>query len=417
MSSDQAKNNSHSTLDPSDPTIKKPCETSLEFDTLTSEQVTEFRSQMPVTQGYHYLDHAAVGPLTSKSQQAIAQWLKQASQSGDYHWLSWSEQASETRKVAAELIGAEEKEIALVGSTTEGITMVSEGFPFQPGDNVVIPEGEFPANVYPWLHLETKGVQLRQVPMPNGTIDVQRLADSCDHRTRVVSVSWIGYSNGFRCDPDQIAQMAHDKGAYFFLDAIQGIGVFPLDVKTSDIDFLSADGHKWMLGPEGAGIAYIKHELLDLLRPTVAGWTSVKDCYQFDDIDLTLLESAARYEGGTKNHAGIIGLGGSLKTLKSFGLSKDSSSIAGQVLKTTRALVKEIQNLGFQVHYPEQSENQTGILSFEVPMTDPMEVRAELLQRKVISSCRGGKIRLAVHGYNNEQDFHPVLDFLAEIKK
>src|SRR5690606_37199505 len=133
---------------------------------------------------------------------------------------------------------------------------VAEGFPWREGDNVVTLADEFPANLYPWMNLKSRGVEARLVPTDDGRVDLDRLNAACDDRTRIVSVSWVGFASGWRNDVAAVAEIAHRRGAYFFLDAIQGLGAFPIDARAAGVDFLAADGHKWMLGPEGAGVFY-----------------------------------------------------------------------------------------------------------------------------------------------------------------
>ena len=217
-----------------------------------------FRQQMPVAQRWAYFDHAAVAPLPERTRAAVTRWVDLAATEGDTVWPSWSNRVEQCRGLAARLIHAEPAEIALVHSTTEGITLVAEGYPWQPGDNVVTLDNEFPSNQYPWLNLASRGVETRRVPAVDGRVDLDRLADACDARTRIVTVSWVGYASGYRVDLDQVAELAHRKGALLFVDAIQGLGVFPLDVQKTPIDFLAADGHKWLLGPEGAGLFYLR---------------------------------------------------------------------------------------------------------------------------------------------------------------
>ncbi len=207
---------------------------------------------MPVTQRWAYFDHAAVAPLPEPSRGAMNAQVADQAENGDVNWPEWRKNVERVRKLGAELIGAKPDEVAVIRNTTEGIGLVAEGFPWQAGDNVVVPASEFPSNLYPWKHLASRGVEVRVVDAPNERLTPAMIDAACDSRTRIVALSWVGYATGWRNDPATFAEIAHKHGACFFLDAIQGCGVLPLDVASIGIDFLSADGHKWMLGPEGA---------------------------------------------------------------------------------------------------------------------------------------------------------------------
>ena len=253
------------------------------------------RRQMPVAREWAYLDHAAVAPVTRAASDAMAAWLAEAAESGAVAWPRWAKAVEQTRATAARLIGASEDEIALIPNTTAGINLVAEGLDWQSGDNVVTLDDEFPSNLYPWLHLADRGVETRRAPTDDGRVDLDQLADLCDARTRVVTVSWIGYRTGCRRDLDTIGAIARQHDALFFVDAIQGVGAMPIDVQQTAIDFLAADGHKWQLGPEGAGIAYIRSDRLPLLRATGVGWNSVVHAHDFSKTELKLKKTAARY--------------------------------------------------------------------------------------------------------------------------
>ena len=172
------------------------------------------------------------------------------SEHGTADWVRWRKTVETARKLAAELLNASREEIALIHSTTEGINLVAEGVPWRRGDNVVTLASEFPSNLYPWMNLKDRGVEVRLVPAKDERADLDRIAAACDEKTRIVSVSWVGYATGWRNDLGAILELAHRAGAKLFVDAIQGLGVFPLDVQETPVDFLAADGHKWLLGPE-----------------------------------------------------------------------------------------------------------------------------------------------------------------------
>jgi selenocysteine lyase/cysteine desulfurase len=311
------------------------------------------------------------------------------------------------------LINAKAEEIALVPNTSAGINLVADGLDWRVGDNVVIPGGEFPSNLFPWKLLEQRGVELRVIPLDHRQgIDLRGIAEACDARTRVVAASWVGFSSGYRVDVGALGEIADRCGAHFFLDAIQGLGVFPLDVRASGVDFLAADGHKWMLGPEGAGLFFVRHELLEALRPQQIGWRSVKAAFDYSEPKLELVDSAARFEGGTQNLAGIGGLLGSLQLLESAGLGPSNSAIAARVLDLGDELCERLSSLGAVVHSCREPDTRSGIVSFSPPQGNPDAVRSHLMDRGIVLSCRGGRLRCAVHGYNDESDVARITDEL-----
>ncbi|MCH2115205.1 MAG: aminotransferase class V-fold PLP-dependent enzyme [Pirellulales bacterium] len=363
------------------------------------------REQMTVTRKWAYFDHAAVAPLSGPGRHALHTWLEQAADEGDTIWLEWIRQLQDTRAVAAELIGASADEIALVPNTTAGINLVAEGFPWQPGDNVVTFDDEFPSNLYPWMHLAVRGVETRRVPTDRGRIDLDQLAAHCDERTRVVSTSWVAYSSGCRRDLEAIAQIAHRHGALFFVDAIQGLGVFPLDVGKAYVDCLAADGHKWLLGPEGAGIAYLSRDCLARLKPTGIGWNSVVHAADFSRIELTLKTGAQRYEGGSYNMAGFLALGASLRLLLELGVA----NLAAAILEFTDRAVETLSALGAVIHSPRSSAESSGIVLFELPGHDPVTVRSHCLEQGVALNCRAGRLRISAHAYNNQEDLDKLI--------
>lgn len=371
-----------------------------------------FRRQMPIARRFAYFDHAAVGPLPEPTRAAIAHWLQQAAEVGDTVWPEWNRQAEQARHHAAALIGAGPDEIALVPNTTAGINYIAQGFPWQPGDNVVTLANEFPSNAYPWQNLAALGVECRLVPVPGGIVDLNRIAAACDERTRIVSLSWVGYATGYRLDLQEIAYFLQQRNIRFFLDAIQGLGVFPLDVRTTPVDFLAADGHKWMLAPEGAGVLYIRRELLDVIRPVHVGWNSVQRPYDFGRIDFRLKPTAARYEGGSANMAGQIGLAASLNLLRELGVSPQASPVGEAVIAIAQHAREELQRLGATIMSPCVAGHESGIVTFTLPNVEPALIRERLLAVGVVVSCRGGGVRISAHGYNNEEDVARLIEAL-----
>lgn len=377
----------------------------------------EFRNQMPVTHSLAYFDHAAVGPLSEPAYRAIQEWCSEATLLGDKVWPKWNRRAIQLRKTTAAILNAKESEIALVPNTSAGINLVADGLDWQPGDNVVLPGGEFPSNLFPWMLLEQRGVEVRIVPLEaDDTLDLARLEDACDAKTKLISVSWVGFASGYRLDVMRVSEIAKRYDAFFFLDAIQGVGVFPLDVHASGVDFLAADGHKWMLGPEGAGVFFVSEHCLDRLRPQQVGWRSVVSAFNYSEPQLELRNDAARFEGGSQNLVGITGLSASLQMLSDLGLSPTSESLANQVILVSNYLCERLASIGSVVHSPRAAEIASGIVSFEPPRGTPEQVRHTLMDRGIVLSCRGGRLRAAVHAYNNAEDVDRLVDELDCIR-
>jgi len=369
---------------------------------------TKFRHQMPVVKRWVYLDHAAVCPLPAPTRDAVVRWAEQGASEGATVWNQWRDRVEEVRQAAALMIGAQTEEIAIVHNTTEGINFVAEGYPWQPGDNVVILADEFPTNQYPWLHLASRSVETRRVETVGGQVDLDKVATACDKRTRIVSVSWVSYATGWRNDVHSLVEIAHRCGALFCLDAIQALGVFPLDVRRTPIDFLAADGHKWLLGPEGAGLFFLRREHLDRLRPVCVGWHSVKHASDFQRIELNFRDTAARYEGGSQNMVGAIALGASLDLLAQFG----ADAISRRVVEITDLACERLRQIGAQVISNRRPEHASGIVLFDLPGRDPQALHRRCLEQGVVLSLRAGRLRISPHAYNDESDVDRLIEVL-----
>jgi selenocysteine lyase/cysteine desulfurase len=365
----------------------------------------EFRRQMPVAGRWAYFDHAAVAPLPAPARDALVRYAQQAADEGDTVWPVWNRRVEEVRGLAARLIAADSDEIALVRNTTEGISLVAEGFAWQAGDNVVTLDNEFPSNLYPWMNLASRGVETRRVATDGGRVDLDRLIEACDRRTRIVSVSWVGYASGWRTDLAALAERVHAHGALLFVDAIQGLGAFPLDVGATDIDFLAADGHKWLLGPEGAGLLFVRRQQLDRLRPLGVGWHSVVNAFDYGRAEMNLKPTAARYEGGSANVAGFLALAESLELLLGLGIE----AIGRRILEITALACARLTAAGCPPASLREGEHRSGIVLFEVPGHDPLAVVARLAREGVVLRCRGGKLRLSPHAYVDESDIDRLI--------
>ncbi|HZZ28418.1 MAG TPA: aminotransferase class V-fold PLP-dependent enzyme [Pirellulales bacterium] len=371
----------------------------------------EFRRQMPIAGRWAYFDHAAVSPLPAPACEAVTHWLAEAAEQGGTAWPNWDRRLQQVRTHAAKMIGAEPEEIALLHNTTEGINLVAEGFPWQAGDNLVIPAEEFPTNQYAWMNLASRGVETRRVPMEDGVLDLNKLEAACDRRTRLIALSWVGFLSGWRTDLEAAADIAHRHAALLFVDAIQAFGGFPLDVRQANVDFFSAGGQKWMLGPEGVGLAYIRREHLPRLRPLGLGAHSVQHGNDYTRIELNLKDSAARYEGGGANSVGLIALGASLDLLDSLGLP----AIGQRILEITDECCRRLQEIGADIiSRRDKADHNSGIVTFELPGCDSLAVRRHSYARKVAIANRSGKLRISPHAYANEEDIDRLIEALRE---
>ncbi len=334
---------------------------------------------------------------------------------GDTVWPQWAARVEQLRASAAEWLSADSSEICVVPNTSTGINLVAEGFPWQSGDNVVLPDGEFPSNLFPWQNQQARGVEVRIVPRRDGRVLVEDLMAHVDSSTRLIAVSWVGYASGFRVDLDQLVHEAHRRGVLVFLDAIQGLGMYPLDVSKTPVDFLAADGHKWLLGPEGAGVAMIRREHLERLRCCHVGWGSVKNSYNYASPKLELRDSAARFEPGSANMIGVTALAASIGMFHDVRRVHGVDAISARVLALAERLDQSLRGVGVPTRLPNEEDHRSSIVTFDVPGVDPAEVRRRLLEEKVVVSCRDGGVRASIHAYNNDEDLDRLTRVVADL--
>ncbi len=222
------------------------------------KSLESYRDEFPVTRNYVYLDHAGVAPVSLRVKRAVEEFISDATESGAFNYTSWTKRVEEIRRKSAALIGAESEEVAFVRNTSHGISIVAQGLDWKEGDNLIVYEKEFPSNIYPWLNLKERGVEVRFISSPNERILIEDIEGLIDSRTRLITLSSVQFSSGFRVDLKSVGELCRRKGVLFFVDAIQSLGVVPMDVEEFHVDFLAADGHKWLLSPEGTGIFYCR---------------------------------------------------------------------------------------------------------------------------------------------------------------
>lgn len=363
----------------------------------------------PVTERYAYFNVAANAPIPVPVERAIAGYHRDLADHGSANYLQWFATARRARERAANLIGAAPTEIALVRNTSDGLSTIANGLEWRRGDNVVLVHGDFPANVYPWLKLREGGVEVRLVrPDDHHRIRPEQLIAACDTRTRVVAVSFVGFASGFRLDLRALAEMTRPRGILLAVDAIQGLGALSLDVARDGIDFLAADGHKWLLTPEGIGIFYVRRDLLERIRPPIVSWLSVKDPFDTEHYRGELHDDARRFEFATPNTAGIYALDAALGLLAEISID----AIERRVIDLTDDLVEGLRRRHCRVHSPRAENEKSGIVSFTKDGVSPRALNERLFAAGVSTALRGGGVRAAAHFYNDRNDVERLLDAL-----
>ena len=372
----------------------------------------DVHAEFPILGNMDFFNHAGVAPVSGRAAAALCRFADRAAGHA-YIDSGFYRVAKRGKQLFAKLIHARgEHEIAWIPNTSTGLALVARGLDWMAGDNVVITGVEYPANRYPWEDLKRLGVELREVPQqPDGRIDVDDVIEAINDRTRVVSISHVQYASGHRIDLEPISEVVHRARGYLCVDAIQSVGVLPVDVQAMGIDFLAADGHKWMLGPEGCGCFYAREDLIEELHPAVVGWMNMVDAQDYGNYRFELQPDARRFEPGSYNIPGIWGLTASLELLLEVGIA----TVWARVHALTTHLCEGLERKGYRVFSPRRDAGErSGIVVFE-PSADgpaPQAVVDQLGQRNIIIVLREGRLRASPHFYNQPEQIDRLLDAL-----
>ena len=366
------------------------------------------REEFPITRNYNFQNHAGVGPISRRAADAVRQYLKHAEENS-YLRGGFFKRVERVRGQVGLLINANPDEMAFTKNTSEGISFVANGLTWQRGDNVVITNVEFPANVYPWQALRPQGVQVRMVLEEDGRIPLERVQEHIDNRTRVVSISSVQFASGFRSDLATLGEYCQSKGVFLCVDAIQSLGAFPIDVRAMKIDFLAADGHKWLCAPEGVGIFYVSKQVQGHLRPTSIGWLSMKNPFAFGKYRFEFADSAKRYDNGSYNLAGIFALGGALSLIEEVG----AENISKRILALTDRLVEGVRAKGYRMVSSRSPSEASGIVAFRSDGDDLEALQRHLQEEhRIVIALRCGRLRASPHFYNTEAEIDQLIDAL-----
>ena len=364
----------------------------------------QYAHQFPVRANRIYLNHAAVSPLCKPAADAMKHLADDCLHFGSLHYDEWLAAYEGLRVAAARLIGANRNEIASVKNTSEGIATVAAGLNWKPGDRVVAFREEFPANYYPWKRLEEKGVAVTWLSVGDS---LDRI-DEAVRGARLLSISFVQFLSGYRAPIREIGEICHRNQCIYMVDAIQGMGAFPIDVRACHIDTLAADGHKWMTGPEGCGILYISEALQDQVDPVEFGWTNVAGYNDYASRDMALRPDAGRYECGTLNTIGIYGLKAAIEFLLEVG----AGVIAPVVQNLGDRIAAGVQAKGYELFIPRTAETGAGIVSFRKAGVDATELVVRLRNAGISVAPRAGWVRTSPHFYISPADIDQFLDEL-----
>jgi cysteine desulfurase / selenocysteine lyase len=360
-----------------------------------------YEDQFSVRDQLIYLNHAGVTPLCQAAAEAMKGLADDAFHFGSFHYDGWLAAYAGLRAAAARLIGGSPEDIAIVKNTSEGIATIAMGFDWRPGDKIVAFEEEFPANYYPWKRLETAGVKVEWLSI----FDPLDKIDAACQGARLLSISFVQYLSGYRADLEVLGEICHRHGCFFVVDAIQGLGAFPVNVRKCGIHALAADGHKWLLGPEGCGILHIDAELRERVAPVEFGYTNVARYTDYNTRDMTLRPDAGRYECGTLNTIGCYGLKAAIEFLLQVGVDR----VAPVVQSLGDRIAAGAASKGYETLGRRTPETGAGIVSFRKAGVDSGAIVRQLNQRHIVTANRGGWVRSSPHFYISPEEIDRMI--------
>lgn len=384
----------------------------LTLDALLSDEALR-QQEFPVIKDSLFLAHAGVTILPRRVTRTMQEYLEQCCLRMQEYPEAWKA-VNETRVIAAELIGAKASEIALIGPTSVGLSLVANGLPWQTGDEVVCYLDDYPANVYPWTDLERHGVVLKRLqPASPGAITPELVEAALTPKTKLVALASCHFLSGYRIEIDRIGRMLRERGILFCLDAIQTVGAF--ETRVDHVDFLSADSHKWMLGPMSAGIFYVREELQDRLRPSLLGSWNVRSPNFIAQEEIAFERGGRRYEPGALNISGILGMKAGIDLIQEVGIP----AISAQLLKLKARLHAGLQPLGFTFLGPDpRSLNASCITTIQHPQRSLADISAHLTAHNITTSLRHNRagqplLRFSPHFYNTEAEMDRVAQVIG----
>jgi selenocysteine lyase/cysteine desulfurase len=375
-----------------------------------SFELGDWLPEFPVREHALFLDHAAVCPLPKPVADAMRKRITEQEQTGYDNYKEWRNNHLSCRHLGSQLVGCKPDDISIIRSTSEGLSLIAEGLEWSGGDQVLVGSEEFAANVAPWMALTRRGVDTVRFPQPDGRIDPQVIEEHIGDRTRLLTISWVAFHTGWIAPLAQLGRLCRDRNILLVVDAIQGLGVLPMNLNALGIDAAVADGHKWLLGPEGAGIMATTEKLRGRLDPVISGWRNVVLGPQ--DYFLQSLEhhrDGRKFEAGASNDVGVAGLAHGLDLIAAVG----RDNIQARVETLSRLLTRILLAHGWDVFSPGSGHPIAGIVAARHPSVSPTDIRQRLLERRVVVSVRQGYVRFSPHFYTTRGELE-ALDRILE---
>ena len=370
------------------------------------------RELFPVLAQGHYLNHAAIAPWPLPVAEAVRQFAEENLRRGPRDYAAWIRREQSLRRRLAELVGAASPDdISLLKNTTEGISLVAFGLDWRAGDNVVLPRGEFASNRLPWLAQASRGVDIREVDIRTARDAEDALIAAMDRQTRLLSVSAVQWSDGFRLDLGRLGDACRERGVLFCVDAIQQLGALRLHAGDCHIDFLAADAHKWLLGPEGVAVFYSRPEARERLSLLQQGWHMCEQPWHFQREDWSPAVSGQRFEAGSPNSLGAAALYAASGLLLEWKIRK----VEERVLANSAYLIARLPGLpGVRLVSHDDPRRRSGIVSFSCDRVPARELHRRLAARDVNCALRGDSVRLSPHFYQGEHELESFLEVLGD---
>lgn len=373
-----------------------------------------FHDEFPQEEGLRYLNHAAVAPWPKRSAEAVRRFSEANVAHGARDYSDWLKVERSLRERLVRLMNAPSTgDIALVKNTSEALSFVAFGLDWRAGDQVIISDEEFPSNRVVWLALASRGVEVIEVGL-NGGDPEGALLEAIGPRTRLLSVSAVQFASGLRLDLPRLGQGCRQHGVLFCIDAIQQLGALPFDVQAYDCDFAMADGHKWMLGPEGLGVFYCRTAVRDRLQLHEYGWHMLEHAGDYTRQDWQPARSARRFECGSPNMLGAFALDASLSLLEAVGMQRVGACLEQRVQQLSEGIARLP---GATLHSPLAAQRRAGILNFSLAGWDNAALHQRLREDQVICAQRGLGVRLSPHFYTSQRVIEETLNLLAQLAK